>query len=553
MASTERRTGASPTLAASLETLRTELRRARCDVHPLNLDALVSGEPAGYLPLLHFGVLRLSKPVARWVAELGYELYAKSDARFVEGVFRLMRQELCYRHTLSSTQFLASGFAEKKMLLVVQLLRLVKAKHAELARERGPKKPAVDYAALAELAVPRAHTAVASPRTPASARAVREKKAGADDGKLRRPSNTPLALQQPSRTQTPQRRQQTQPSPSPGQAQLIGEGPALAAWVRRPRTAPPMPTGAATGAAASFAARAEGAAGRSLEMSCNLGEACYWSDDSLTAGELEAEVVEAGATQERAWAADAPFGDGSEAPDESSSDDEHADGAHGSFFMTQLTQFEAAELATRGRVSHNTTGATAASAAPSPAPLSSAVSAQTRCQWDEEVIEPWAPPTAGAYGGAASQPASGFAQRSIQSLLPAPPQNGLSHRGGSGGFGLDFGLGPPAVSGGFATESPDHVSTLNLRQALSAPPLNPMAAWSLEELEESPASLSLHRRSTPAPGVAPPPAPQLPPRASPAFPTKGIFILPYMHPSIISFHLSIYLSVYLSVYITIYI
>ena len=124
-------------LPANVERLRGELRRARYDGE-LSLDAVSSGDPTPFLPLLHFILLGFSKSVAHWLAELGYELYAKSDLRFVETVYRLARQELNYRHSLTCKQFFkATGFAERKVLFVFDLLLLIKKKHTELQREAG--------------------------------------------------------------------------------------------------------------------------------------------------------------------------------------------------------------------------------------------------------------------------------------------------------------------------------------------------------------------------------------------------------------------------------
>ena len=69
-------------LPGNIERVRDELRKSRYD-GPVDLTALASGEPAGYLPLLHFVLLRSSRPVAQWIADKGYELYSKSDLRFV--------------------------------------------------------------------------------------------------------------------------------------------------------------------------------------------------------------------------------------------------------------------------------------------------------------------------------------------------------------------------------------------------------------------------------------------------------------------------------------
>ena len=122
-------------LHGNIEKLRDHLRRVHYD-SALQVDALAAGEPAGFLPLLHFVLLRHSHAVARWLAERGYELSAKTDLRFVETVYRLARVELGYRHALTSKQFLSPGFAERKVLFVIDLLRLVQEKHAAMSLER---------------------------------------------------------------------------------------------------------------------------------------------------------------------------------------------------------------------------------------------------------------------------------------------------------------------------------------------------------------------------------------------------------------------------------
>ena len=123
----------SATLADAILRLREELRRARYD-GPLDLDALTAGRPSGFLPLLHFALLRLSHPVALWVAERGYMLSTATDERFVEAVHRLMREDFGYRHQLTVQQLLSDRFAQKKAQFVLDVLQHCTAKHAKLAR-----------------------------------------------------------------------------------------------------------------------------------------------------------------------------------------------------------------------------------------------------------------------------------------------------------------------------------------------------------------------------------------------------------------------------------
>ena len=122
-------------VANGLEKLRVELRRWRHDGE-LRLTELATGDPAGFLPLLHFVLLQASVEIARWIVHTGYELTAKSDLRFVETVYRLARQELNYNPILTSKQFFATGFAERKLQMLTELSALCRSKHADLVRER---------------------------------------------------------------------------------------------------------------------------------------------------------------------------------------------------------------------------------------------------------------------------------------------------------------------------------------------------------------------------------------------------------------------------------
>lgn len=120
----------------NLERLRLELRVLRYD-GPFDTRALAAGEPAAFLPLLHHAFLGHSAHVAQWLGARGYELYSKSDMRFVELVFRIARAEFGYRHTLTPAQMLTAGFAERKALFAVDMLRATAAKADGLARDAG--------------------------------------------------------------------------------------------------------------------------------------------------------------------------------------------------------------------------------------------------------------------------------------------------------------------------------------------------------------------------------------------------------------------------------
>ena len=49
------------------------------------------------LPLIHFALLGYSKHVHDSLVAKGYDLFAKTDVRFLEAVYKLLRQEFAYR------------------------------------------------------------------------------------------------------------------------------------------------------------------------------------------------------------------------------------------------------------------------------------------------------------------------------------------------------------------------------------------------------------------------------------------------------------------------
>ena len=50
----------------------------------------MDGIPLGFLPIVHHSLLIYSPLVAKHIAELGFELQAKSDYRFIENTYKLL-------------------------------------------------------------------------------------------------------------------------------------------------------------------------------------------------------------------------------------------------------------------------------------------------------------------------------------------------------------------------------------------------------------------------------------------------------------------------------
>lgn len=58
----------------------------------------------------------------------------KNDFTFLENVFKLLRSNFQYRCVLSVSQFLSMGFTERKVLMCLDIIRVVRKRHEELAR-----------------------------------------------------------------------------------------------------------------------------------------------------------------------------------------------------------------------------------------------------------------------------------------------------------------------------------------------------------------------------------------------------------------------------------
>ncbi|KIZ01257.1 hypothetical protein MNEG_6704 [Monoraphidium neglectum] len=95
------------------------------------------GDPLACLPLLHFVLLKYSRHVCAHTLACGIELHGKTDQRFVEHAFRLMRDHLGVKTALTPAHFFSQGFAERKVLLLRDAARAARAVHAAGAkRER---------------------------------------------------------------------------------------------------------------------------------------------------------------------------------------------------------------------------------------------------------------------------------------------------------------------------------------------------------------------------------------------------------------------------------
>ncbi|KAJ3132945.1 Centrosomal protein of 44 kDa [Physocladia obscura] len=118
---------------------------------PFDIPSLTKGDPSSFLPLIHFILLESDSASAsssssssnstanislvRYFASKNHNLYAKRDGRFIDCVYKLLRDEFNYKPVLSREQFFSNGFAERKLLFVLDLARMVKNLRTDLERK----------------------------------------------------------------------------------------------------------------------------------------------------------------------------------------------------------------------------------------------------------------------------------------------------------------------------------------------------------------------------------------------------------------------------------
>ncbi|XP_065490192.1 centrosomal protein of 44 kDa isoform X2 [Caloenas nicobarica] len=109
--------------------------------YPRDVDytVLVKGDPAAFLPIISYCFTSFSTYIAELLVKCDVELTAKSDLRFIEAIYKLLRDQFQYKPILTKQQFLQFGFAERKMQIVCDIINCVVKKHKELSNSNKVK------------------------------------------------------------------------------------------------------------------------------------------------------------------------------------------------------------------------------------------------------------------------------------------------------------------------------------------------------------------------------------------------------------------------------
>lgn len=118
-------------LAGHTKSLVAELKKIKYNA-PVSWEMLLIGETTVFLPILHHTLLLYSQDIANEILKKGYRLYSCTDQRFIESVFKLARREFQQKPVLTVEQFLRKGFAEHKIIFLLNIIRYCRTWESKL-------------------------------------------------------------------------------------------------------------------------------------------------------------------------------------------------------------------------------------------------------------------------------------------------------------------------------------------------------------------------------------------------------------------------------------
>lgn len=107
----------------------------------VDYSGLSRGDPSAFLPIVNFSLTSFSSTVAEDLIAAGLELTGKTDLRFTETFYKVLRDVFHYKPVLSQQQFLQSGFSQRKLSIVCDIINFILQKHQQTKKARG-KRPA---------------------------------------------------------------------------------------------------------------------------------------------------------------------------------------------------------------------------------------------------------------------------------------------------------------------------------------------------------------------------------------------------------------------------
>ncbi|XP_034462521.1 centrosomal protein of 44 kDa isoform X2 [Hippoglossus hippoglossus] len=103
----------------------------------VDYNGLSKGDPSAFLPIVSFTLTSFSPPLAEQLMSAGLELTGKTDLRFTDKLYKVLRDIFHYKPILTKQQFLQWGFSQRKISVICDVINLVLQKHNQLKKPRG--------------------------------------------------------------------------------------------------------------------------------------------------------------------------------------------------------------------------------------------------------------------------------------------------------------------------------------------------------------------------------------------------------------------------------
>ncbi|XP_062292451.1 centrosomal protein of 44 kDa [Scomber scombrus] len=100
----------------------------------VDYSGLSKGDPSAFLPIVGFTLTSFSPPFAEQLVEAGLELTGKSDLRFTDTLYKVLRDIFHYKPILTKQQFLQWGFSQRKISVVCDIINLVLQRHNQMKK-----------------------------------------------------------------------------------------------------------------------------------------------------------------------------------------------------------------------------------------------------------------------------------------------------------------------------------------------------------------------------------------------------------------------------------
>ena len=126
-------------LRNNLKNLQAELKLMKYP-ETIDLASLSSGVPSSFLPIFHFAFTSFDAEFTKELVDMNIELYGKTDFRFMEGIYKVLRDVFSFKPPISKQQFFSpASFVEQKVIMCTKILQLVQAKSKKQQTSKNSK------------------------------------------------------------------------------------------------------------------------------------------------------------------------------------------------------------------------------------------------------------------------------------------------------------------------------------------------------------------------------------------------------------------------------